>query len=158
MSNTKIRIKVGDVEVDYEGDSAYLKSDLLKLIKELQGADGATTATRTSADKKSRAPAVDGQLTTKSIAAKLNASSASELAKAALAHLVIIKGKDQVGRNEILAEMKSATGHYKASMTSNHTKTMGILLKEDAVVENSKDVYSLKPAAEEKLRSALVGG
>ena len=158
MNHTKIRIKVGEVEVDYEGDSAFLKSDLLKLIQELQKSEGSAPA-RSTPDRKLTTPAPQsGQMTTKTIATKLDAKTASDLAKAAMYHLVVMQGKTQATGNEILKEMKNATGHYKASMSGNHTKTLRILLNKNILVENAKDVYSLVPAVEQQLKIALSGG
>jgi hypothetical protein len=49
------------------------------------------------------------------VAAKLGASSGQEVLMAAAATLVICKGMERFTRQELLNEMKSACGYYKAS-------------------------------------------
>jgi hypothetical protein len=58
-------------------------------------------------------------------------------------------------RSEINEAMKSASGIYKTTMTSNLSATIGTLLSQDTLVETGTDTYALTPEAEAKLRERL---
>jgi hypothetical protein len=156
MADAKIRIKVGSIEIDYEGDETFLKGDLLKVVQDLQKIAPAAPATSgKSAIAESKSAAGAPSLTTKSIATTLGAKSGSDLAEAAVAHLAIIKGMTTFKRSEINDAMKSASGIYNANMTANLTKIIQTLLNQKTIVETASDTYSLTPDAETKLKGQL---
>jgi len=156
MANAKIRIKVGSIEIDYEGDETFLKGDLLKVVQDLQKVAPAAPFTSVkSANGESKSTAGAPSLTTKSIATALGAKSGSDLAEAAVAHLAIIKGMTTFKRAEINDAMKSASGIYNANMTANLTKILHTLLNQKTIVETAADTYSLTPDAEAKLKGQL---
>jgi hypothetical protein len=156
MADAKIRIKVGSIEIDYEGDETFLKGDLLKVVQDLQKIAPAAPATSgKSAIAENKSAAGAPSLTTKSIATTLGAKSGSDLAEAAVAHLSIIKGMTTFKRSEINDAMKSASGIYNANMTANLTKIIQTLLNQKTIVETASDTYSLTPDAETKLKGQL---
>src|SRR5437660_1241241 len=99
---TKLRIKVGDIEVESEADEQFIRKELLEIVSAtvklhensafgsepvVNGAEGRQLSpTRTS-----RTPA---QLTTGTIAAKLGANSGPDLILAASAQLTFVQNKD----------------------------------------------------------------
>ncbi len=156
MATAKIRIKAVGIEVDYEGDSTFLKNDLLEMLRELQKLAPATANQGGNlSSTNGQLPAGAQSLTTKSIATKLSAKSGSEVAEAAVAHLAIIKGMSTFKRSEINDAMKSAAGIYKANMTSNLSKIIQTLLSQNTLVETGTDTYAMTPEAETKLKGQL---
>lgn len=155
MPNAKIRIRVGIIELEYDGDSAFLENDLLEMVRELQKVVPAAWQQESQTGSSSRGPAGTQSLTTKSIATKLAAKSGSDLAEAAVAHLAIISEKPTFKRSEINDAMKSAAGFYKSTMTNNLSSIIKALLNNDTLVETSTDTYALTPGAEGKLKGRL---
>lgn len=158
MTSAKIRIKLGDLEVDYEGDSSFLEKDLLKIVHDLQKVAPQTSNSERQqnlSNNREKPSAGSQTLTTKSIATKLSAKSGSDLALAAVAHLAIIKGMDSFKRAEINTAMKSAAGIYKTTMTGNLSSIIRTLLHQDTLVETGTETYALTPSAETKLKGQL---
>ena len=57
------------------------------------------------------------QMTTNTIAAKLDVKTGTDLALAACAHLALVKGADTFTRANILGEMKLASNYYKKRLS-----------------------------------------
>ena len=127
--SSKLRIRIGEVEIDYEGTEEFLKQELPQLLKtamELHKAAG--TATKTGGAGSSgggKGGSIFPPLTTASIAAKTNATSGPDLMLAAAAHLTLVAKKDTFSRQELLNEMQNASGYYKKSYSNNLTKYLG---------------------------------
>src|SRR5687767_12900337 len=126
--SSKIKVKVGGVEVEYEGSEAFLKEELpglLSTLAKLQKEFGSTPTLETEIPRENgeaRVAPVFGQATTGTIAAKLGVKSGPELIVAACARLIFVLGKDSFTRKEILQEMQSAAGYYKYTHVNNLTK------------------------------------
>lgn len=160
MSSSKLRIRIGEVEIDYEGSEEFLKQELPQLLTtamELHKASGAapqkaTEHQRASNHGNSASPL---QLTTGSIAAKISAKTGSDLLRAAAARIVLITGKETFSRQELLAEMQSATAYYKAGYSGNLSKTLKTALQKGGPLsETAKNTYALT-AARAELESVL---
>lgn len=159
MAISKIRIKAGTVEIDYEGDDTFLKSDLIKLLKDIQElATKVPPVPSTSTSGTAKAAHNGQQLTTKSIATKLSLRTGPELAEAAVGYLHIMQGKDKFTRDELLAAMKSASGLYKTNMSGNLSKIIEKLLTDDKIVETASGVWAMTPEAETAIRGRLAIG
>jgi hypothetical protein len=157
MGTSKIKIKLGTLELEYEGESDFLNNGLLEMIQELQQVVPVIEATSNHAPASNsvKAGAAHLSLTTKSIATKLGAKSGSELAEAAVAHIALIKNIEQFKRADINEAMKSAVGIYKTSMTGNLTSILQTLLSQNVLVETGTDTYAITPEAESKLKDKL---
>jgi len=159
--SSKLRIRIGEVEIDYEGTEEFLKLEVPQLLKtamELHKAFGGDP--RGGGDPTSRGTAAEPvrpiSLTTGSIAAKLNAKSGSDLLTAAAAHLAIVKGTMPFTRQQLLEEMQSATAYYKKNYSANLTKYIKKALQKDGPLsETSKNSYALKAAARKELEQKL---
>ncbi|MHC4150303.1 MAG: hypothetical protein ACYSR5_12590 [Planctomycetota bacterium] len=151
--STKLRIRIGEVEIDYEGTEDFLKQELPQLLKtamELHKAAGPSTKSAGGGNNgKNKLPI----LTTGSIAAKLKAASGMDLLLAAAAQLTLIAKKDTFSRQELLAEMQNASSYYKKSYSGNLTKYLKSALTEQKLTETAKNVYALSA----KTRSELEG-
>jgi hypothetical protein len=83
------------------------------------------------------------------IAAKLAANTGPKLLMAAAAHLGLVAKKETFTRDEILEQMKSATGYYKSTYVGNLTKSVGTAIKDGNLSEHSKNVYALTPSTQQ---------
>lgn len=159
MTESKIKIRLGEIEVEYEGSESFLKKELPELIRTVselyQTANiGAADEGGGDADKGGGASAGKIQLSTNSIATKLSVTSGPDLAVAAAAHLTLVKGTAVFSRQDLLKEMKTATSFYKGSYSNNLSTTLKGLLK-SKFNEPSTGKFALTAKAKEELRSTL---
>ena len=165
----KIRLKLNELEVECEARESFLRSELLDLVtrvaeklEEFQGPGlGRSTVTPQEGDGSAtgesgpltarRPPAV----TTKTIATRMSAKKAPDLARAAAVHLVIVVGKETFSRKELLEEMKTDTGRYNPSVRKNLTGTIKSLMESNVLNETVPGTYTLTPEAEGEMRKFL---
>lgn len=153
---SKIRIKIGPVEVEYEGSEAFLKKELLDILKtvtEYSRSMGAVA--EHGEDKADNTNKKVVKLSTKSIAAKLSASSGQDIVIAATAHLALVKQQDVFSRQQILKEMQTASGYYKTSYGANLSGYLKTLLKNGTLTEPSTGNLSLSAKARKDLGGRL---
>lgn len=159
--NTKVRIKVGDVEIEYDGDAAFLKQELPKLLSAVMELHPSRAARGDAPDKgqtKHKAPDGVGHfsLTTNSIAAHLDAKSGSDLLEAAAAHLVLVEKIEPFSRAQLLAAMKSATSYYSKNHASNLSRYIKQAIQKDGPLsERAKNSYALSASARKSLEQKL---
>lgn len=165
--DSKIRIKFGELEVEFEGDAAYIKDGLLQLVKEVaqllgnqaQGekpidAADSIPSTKEPSTNKSANSGEQLDMSTASIMTKIRGNGASDLAVAAAAYLTFVSQRPTFSRTELLEEMKSATSFYTESMSSNLTKTLGRLVK-DKFVQKGNGSYAIQNATRTQIEAQL---
>jgi hypothetical protein len=162
MADAVIRIKFGELEVEYQGDAAFLEKDLLATIKDLLKLQKEYPIARRASLPKGNGDATRGDPasgafdhSTHTIANLLNAKTGPELAMAAAAHLHFVKGKPKFKRREIVDEMRTATGRYKKSFHSNMTPYLNQLTKGDRLRSVGSDTYSLSNEEARTLEAKL---
>lgn len=127
-SLSKMRIKLGVIEIDFEGTEDYIRNELPNLFELI------CTYAPTPNDVESEYEEVEElpenpdpgkqiiQMTTNTIAAKLGVKTGSDLVLAACAHLCLVKGADTFERKNILVEMQTASNYYKQIHSKNLSK------------------------------------
>lgn len=160
--SSKLRIKIGEVEIDYEGSEDFLKEELPQLLAtamELHKASE-TTQSQNHVDEQSSDTMRGGEsgigLTTGGMAAKLRANSAVALLRCAAGHLTLVKNKIRFSRQDLLSEMKSAAGYYKKTYSNNLTKSINTCLKDGTISEVGTNTYTLSAKAKSELEKNLV--
>lgn len=165
----KIKLKVGSMELEYEGDPSFLTGGIEALLVTMGSLaskvpeyvppphEPVAHVLPAHGNGNGGAPTGSGQFTfsTNTIAANLDAKSGSDLVICAMAHLELVQGKTSSGRAEILAEMKNAKQYYKQTMSKNLSKSFSTLLTAKRINEGAKDTYALT-AAERKQIEAKV--
>jgi hypothetical protein len=158
---SKVRIKMGPIEVDYEGSEEFLKEELVnlltsvsKLYKESGMASAVLTPDSGGAGSGSGA-AKTVQGTSATIAAKLGVDSGPDLVMAACARLTFVLRKQAFSRKEILEEMKTASGYYKKSYSNNLSTYLQGLVSDGKLLETSTDNYSLNSPTKSNLEERL---
>ena len=161
MTMTKVRVRIGQVEVDYEGDEAFLDSKLMDLVEKLrvvaakQPAQPAPTLAP-QVGSGAKPPVSTGQMmSTRTIATKLAAKKGPDVGRAAVAHLGLIKGKETFSRADIHDEMKTATGIYKVAMFGNLSQILTSLVSDGVIIDTGNEVYALTPGGDKALRGAI---
>ena len=159
---SKLRLKLGDVEIEYEGSEDFLKAELPELLKTaMELFKVADSGKRAFRDPGGRGGSSEGgateipTLTTGSIAAKLSVDSGGALLLAAAARLGLVDGKPTFTRQQLLEEMKSATAYYNKNYSSNLSKLLKTALKDDRLSETAKNVFALTASARSDLERRL---
>lgn len=162
---SKIKIKVGDIEIELEGPEDYIKDLLpssIEMLNEIrpyvddvheenEDEEAQDLPSPTDTTKKKL------QMTTNSIAAKLKVESASELVIAACAYLYFVKGQAKYKRSDILRQMQSVTNLYKSNHSKNLSQSLNTLVKGDKLLEVSENTYALEAKEEQRIRAKLNG-
>jgi hypothetical protein len=157
-AKTKLRIKLGGGELEFEGSEQFLKDEVMPTIEKLLDLVGSRSDLRApslpietngaliqlpSESVASAHSTTTMEHSTSTIAALLKATAAADLAIAAVAHLVLGQKKDRVSRDDIHAEMKNASAFYKSNMQNNLSNTLRGLVKAGRLHEVATDTYSL---------------
>ena len=159
---SKIRIKVGSTEIEFEGSEDYMRQELPALVELLS--EIASTDVDEDADENEAAELVQAsgdpnkqrlELTTNTIAAKLGAKTGTDLALAACAHICLVKGVDSFNRKHIFGEMKLATNYYKKSYGGNLSIYLKSLVTNSKILETAEDTYALHATEKANLEKRL---
>lgn len=160
---SKIKIKLGPLEVEYEGSEEFLKKELPELlaaVSQLYKESGANLAHTPSPTPQPSAVQNNGDEssvvgTTTTLAAKLSVASGPDLALAAAARLMLGLSQASFTRDQLLTEMKTATSYYKSSYSNNLSSTLATLVKSGKFLESAKDVYALSAKTKQELETRL---
>jgi hypothetical protein len=158
---SKIRIKVGTTEIEFEGSEDYMRDELPGLV-ELLNEIAPATENGEEEEAEILPESVDQskkklQMTTNTIATKMDAKSGADLALAACAHLCLVKGQDSYKRSNILGEMKLATNVYKKTYSNNLSSSLKTLVKNSKLLETAEDTYALDAKEKQRLEAMLSG-
>ncbi|MGB3448735.1 MAG: hypothetical protein WBA48_18790 [Xanthobacteraceae bacterium] len=165
---SKIRIKLGSVEIEYEGDGAFLESGLVPTVEKLlqlqnehggdavfhdRGGDGGSGANG-GISRGQKKPSAS--LSTHTIATILKVSTCPDLVIAASAHLRFTLEKETFSRTEVQEQMKTAPSYYKNSFKGgNLTSAFETLTKADRLRLVANNTYSLSAKETEELEKKL---
>lgn len=168
MNGAKIRIKVGSMELEYEGDPSFLTGGIEALLVTMGDLAGkapeevtphieAAVQPPTANGVSNGTSVVGGQYTvsTNTIAAHLAAKTGPELVICAMAQLELVQGKSTSGRAAILAEMKSATTYYNENMSKNMSQALSGLTKSKRINQIATDSYALSANEKKKVEAKV---
>lgn len=162
----KIRIKVGPVEFEYEGETELTLENIKEVFGHVEALSKVSPAPAGGHGQAAPAdaPAANGagapltppgqKLHVNSIATKLAAKTGPDLALAAAASLQVFDQKETFTRSELLDTMKKAKMHFKDSMSGNLTRILATLVGSKFNQVND-GVYSLNADAFQDLAKQL---
>ena len=161
--SAKIKLKVGSIELEYEGDPSFLKEGLESLLvtmtdlAKVAPPEDLPDATPQAVPPNLAAPASNGGATysTNTIAAHLEAKSGPDLVICAMAQLELVQNKTSSTRSDILAEMKSATTYFSESIRSNLSASLAGLTKGKRINQIAKDTYALSASERKQLEAKI---
>lgn len=158
---SKIRILVGDIEVEFEGSEEFMAERLPEFIELV----GTVTPFVVRGNGVSRDPKGTGakaqvekdpiSMTTNNIASKLGVKTGPELVQAACAFLSLVKGSERFARAEILHEMREAAHYYKDTYGKNLSGSLQSLVRQGKLLEPAKNRYALNAATKKELEAQL---
>jgi len=150
---TKLKIKMGHIEFEYEGDAAYdneAVKDLFTHMESLMVSAPPGAFDNPNHAPSSLAPDNDSNttpdainLSIQSVCAHMNAKSGSEVAMAAAAHLQICEEKKSFSRKELLTTMQSASGYYNQVMSGNLSKILKSLIGSKRIMALNGELMAL---------------
>ena len=145
---SRVRIKAGPVEFDYEAETELSVTDIKDLFSHIETlfkvpvlAEGGQVHASPEQSKTNVNGSIQ-KLHINSIATKLGAKTGADVALAAAAALQIFDQKDTFTRAELLDMMKKGTLHYKDNMSSNLSAIIKSMLG-PKLNQISDGVYSL---------------
>ena len=162
----KIKFKMGQIEIECEGDESFLKDEFTALLDAVADFHNKTHSSIVAAPELTQEAVVSAQansvqsgaqiqLSTKSICSKMGAKSGRDVCMASAIKLVVMNGKETFTRPEILTEMKTATGYFKDTHSGNLSQTIDRLIKADEWHETTAGNYALSAKKEEELRQKI---
>lgn len=151
---TKLRCKIGNIELEYEGSISFLKDDIPHVIHKMLESLKQHTDIEAVNRETPGMPKMSDQ-STNTIASHLPTKTGADLVIAACAHLTLSKGQDVCSRKDILTEMQEATTYYKASYSANLSKSLDSLVKAKRLNLVSRNNYALSPPERQKLGDIL---
>lgn len=165
MSESKIKIRMGAIEIEYEGSTQFLKEEFLELVEAVSKLHKATheplsgTGSVEAASKQPITVNVNEAKivgSTNEIAKKLGGENGTQLIVAAAAKLFFVDGKSTFSNVELRKEMNSATSFVDKSMKSNFAANLKSAVLKDKLKETGTDTYSLPAKIEDDMRAKLV--
>ena len=168
-NNAKIKLRIGQLEVEYEGHDSFLKEDIFHLMEraiEFHAKHSQTVPTHPPQDNTLYDDGDDDsansvghsrklELSVSTIATHLGAKTGPDLAFAAAAYLAMVQEKERFSRKDIHDAMRTDSGVYKRSMAKNLTPALQSLIKSGKVNEVAKESYALSAAGKERVESSL---
>ncbi|MGF1594618.1 MAG: hypothetical protein ACFCUW_15155 [Kiloniellaceae bacterium] len=152
----KIRMKIGQLEIEYEGSSSYLADGFLNLVEEtasfywkhrskipIEPAPAQTDGNASPA----LPPGADHS--TNTIATKIKSKTGPDLIMAAAARLTLVENKERFTRVELLKEIQTASSFFKSTYRDNLSKYLKTMVKADRLRLVANNTYAL-PANEKK--------
>lgn len=156
---SKLKIRIGDVEIDYEGTEAFLKEELPALLRTAMELHKAAEQDDKKAPANKEKPArTGGQIlaaTTATIAARLKVDSGPDLLLAAAAQLTLVTQKERFSRQELLTEMQTASAYYRKSYSNNLTKYLTGAIADGKLQETATNVYALSATTRSEMEGKL---
>lgn len=154
----KIRVKNGAFEVECEASEEFIKNDFKAIVDSFPAgavSGGGVAVVGNGQQFVGIDPPVGGETTTSMIAQKLGGGTGPELALAAIARIVLVKGQANAPRKEILDEMQAASSYYKDSYSGNLTKALDRLVKSGEVNDVGGNRYTLSQAKRTDVAKSL---
>ena len=163
-SQMRVCLKIGEFEVEYEGDISLLKesnlSNPINIILQLYKQHREEFSTypllerEKSTDMTKAGRKLDFSIST--VAGRLDAKTCQDLAVAAASYLTFVEERNEFTSKEILAKMKEAQFYYRVSMSNNLSNTLGRLVKGSRLNQTNKGMYSLSIDEKKIIESKLV--
>jgi len=158
---SKIHIKAGNFEIDFEGEETFIKQGLLKTVEEISQLFKEKKIIGSSSQENGvKLPQnnIAGNIiegTVNTIADKLNVKSGSDLIIAAAAHLDFVNGRQEFSRKDILSDIQTASNYYKDSYSPNLSVYLKNLGRSQKLNEIRPETYALQAKERARLKELL---
>ncbi|MFL6857049.1 MAG: hypothetical protein ACJ8EB_03970 [Allosphingosinicella sp.] len=155
----RLRTKIGSFEIEYEGEEAFLKSDVPNIVSQIiavaRDLPAAVPEGGSGAGANNGAGSGSLGQSTNTVASMMDAKTGPDLALAAAVHLSLVKGQDKFSRKDLLAEMQGATTFYNQNYSSNLSKILSNLTKSKRLNLVGNNTFALPRAVRDEYESKL---
>ncbi len=161
MTDAKIRIKIGSIEIDFEGTESFIKSDLLRTLEQIKetfkitGVQQLVSTDSGTPQPDSSVSRITSNLSVAVIASKLNVKSCTDLVTAAAARLTLVEGLTEFSRKQISDTMKDARNKFRESFMKNLTRALNKLSDDGVLNPLGNERYSLTEESLKELKGRL---
>jgi hypothetical protein len=158
---SKIRIKMGLIEIEYEGEDAFIKEDLLSHLEKVvnlmasKPAQVALQSSQPESNQNREANKGGTDWSVSDFATKFQVKTGADLVIAAAAKLTFSDGLESFDRAQLIESMKAGTGYYKETYVSNLTNTLTRLVKADKLRDLGGGKYSLSAGEKDRIGKLL---
>ena len=159
----KIRLKIGQFEIEYEGNEAFLEDEIYQVVEKMASVHAKhiailpTSTLSVDAESSDVPPSsVKVDLAISTIAEHLNVKTGVDLVIAAMAYLALVKNKTKCSRDEIRDTMRSDESHYRNSMSNNLKRSLQNLVKDRCLNKTSDGQYVLSAQKRKEIESVLL--
>ena len=158
---TKLRIKCGSIELEYEGELAFQKADVLSLLDKLSGLkphvpDVSEDSLSDGAVGRARDADLVPVSSVSDIAQKLDAKTGPDLVIASCASLHFSNHKADFTRKDVTGTMREAKHFFKSSYANNLSTMLQALVKNGTLRSLGGERYALSHTAIADLKKRLV--
>lgn len=156
---SRIRIALGNIEIEYEGEQNFIEGQLTELITDMVALASRLPSQSAASDFDIVTSTPTAQVySTNTIAQMISAKTGSDLALAAIARICLVDMQSQASRSDILDEMREATTYFKDTYASNLSSYLDTLVKSKRVNLVARGSYALAAAERGRLEQALAKG
>lgn len=157
MNNSRIKIKFGNIDIEFEGSEEFIRSELLTLLEAITELQSNDLSIVPDDNNGSLSPSVSQTKNwgISTYSAKLKVKSGTDLVIAACAFLTFESGQGAFTRKAILDEMKSATSYYQVNYSKNLTRYISQLVKNGDLVVTSAKLFALGANTRKMLEQRL---
>jgi hypothetical protein len=159
MDTSKIRIKVGQTEVEFEGSEDFIKDNLLQILESISGWNPPKVFTPSLPENTVQGSdsSIGGKKDwgVSTYAAKLKVQTGTELIIATCAYLAFEHGQNSFSRKEILEGMQTATSYYEFNYSKNLSRYFQQLVRSGDLVVTSSKHFALSAARKKSLEQTL---
>ena len=154
---SKIRIRVGDIEIEFEGSEEFIKEQIPELLQEIADMKALFIVEEEAEEMPPEEHQKFVDFSVATIAEKINAKTGKELVVAAAAYLTFVENAPSFSRREILDAMKAASHHYQKNYSKNLSRYLQQLLREKVLNQTASGTYAFSAAARKELEQKIVG-
>ena len=162
---TKLKIKMGHIEFEYEGDTVYDNEAVKDLFSHIESLASAAPPdafdirppldNSESEDRGESAVADVANFSVQTIAAQLGDKSAKGITLAAAVHLQLCQGHKSFTRKDLLSMMQKAHGYYNQTMSRNISATLQRLVAAKSIMAMTGDQMALSASELTRLKAKL---
>lgn len=158
MEHSKVKIKVGQIEVEFEGSEEFIKNELVQMVDAISKMHIAkiipTPPSQNPANSENSSNGGKGWGVT-TYAANMKVQTGTDLIIATCAYLTFEMEKGTFSRKEVLEEMKGATSYFKANYSKNLSRYFDQLVKNGDLVITSTKLFALSANKKSALEQLL---
>ncbi len=153
---TKLALKCGDIEIDYDGPEEFLIKELPSLLEKVATLRMTGDLKASGEEKRVVSPSPTSPASVSTIAQRLAVGKGSELVLAAALSLTN-SGQATFTKKQLREQMRDAKAYYKSSYANNFDNYVARLVTAGRLNHVTGDKYALPDKEQKKLAEKMSG-